>query len=211
VRLLVQRLALVSVGALVALTGLVGAAPADGAARNPREIVPGAIALGGSVTGPGLTKPRAITAENAGKFMQSWLAYSINGNPVIATPPKSAPVYRITVRQKFGGLIYNLKVLYATDATNAWVTMPAPQQLGWGAVTEPKWILAQSLTITAFHNAVGTLPPVSGAGSATTVAPRSASSDDGSSAWVWIVVAVAVLVAGATALGLRARRRRVPA
>lgn len=177
------------------------AAPVHAATADPAEIAPGVIALSASVTGPGLAGTRAITAVNAAKFMQSWLGYSIYGHPVIATPPTSAPVYRVSIRQRWEGQDGPLVVLYATQNGHAWVTMPAPQSLGWAFVTKPSWIKAQDLTITAFNDAVGTLP----SSSPSTTARRHPSSGGGTSAWVWLAAAAAVVVVAG--LGLAALRR----
>ena len=65
------------------------------------QFLPGGIlALSGTITGPGLTKPLAITGDQAADFMNSWIAYSFYGHPGPCAPPKSAPVYRFTIRQR---------------------------------------------------------------------------------------------------------------
>jgi hypothetical protein len=207
VRRLLQRLSVISLFVSVVLSGFVGVGPASAVPRDPRQIVPGAIAVGGSVTGPGFSAPRTFSAEKAGRFMQSWLAYSILTNPLEEVPPKAAPVYHIEVRQLYLGRPYLLKVSYATLGPKAWVTMPAGQELGWASVDAPHWIVAQALTITAFHNAVGDLPAVPASTS-----PLGTSSDGGTSTWVWVAIAVlGGIIVLALVLGLRTRMRKVPA
>src|SRR5579862_9324574 len=88
----------------VAVAGLVGFGSARAsAAADPRQFVPGVFALGGSVTGPGLATPRPISADNAGRFMQAWLPYSIVSHPANTTPPAGATVYHVAIRQQFHG------------------------------------------------------------------------------------------------------------
>jgi hypothetical protein len=204
VKTLVSRVLGLALAITVAMAALVPVAPAHAASSDPREFIPGAIVLKASVTGPGLAAPRTLTADNAGRFMASWLAYSIYGNPVIETPPKNAIQYRVMLRQRWRAQQGNITVLYAMLGSSAWVTMPAPQSLGWAFVTTPHWIRAQVLTINAFHTATGSLPSVS-AGSAAAGAKKSSGS--ASSAWIWIVVGAAVVVIFGLVFVVRRRQR----
>jgi hypothetical protein len=194
----------VSLLLFVGLSGPIGAAAAHAASSDPRQIVPGAVALGGSVVGPGLSAPREISADDAGGFMQSWLSYSFFGHPRVDTPPKSAALYHVTVRQRFANHTLNLTVLYAKKGANAWVGMPA-QSLGWAFVSSEKWIVAPPTAIAAFKNLVGDLPSAS----PTTSGGRQTSSSDGTSAWVWIAsIGGALIIVLAVALVLRRRARK---
>lgn len=184
----------------VVLAPAILAPPAHAADTDPRQIVPNAIALGGSITGPGLGTPRSITAENAGRFMQSWLGFSIFGQPIKQKPSPGATRYNLTIHQQYRGAKSDLKVFYAVKGRQAWVGMPA-QSLGWAFVPKESWIVAPEKTVTTFKAAVGDLPSAS----PSTPSGRTTSSSGGSSAWVWFVVAGALLVV--IALGLMVRRR----
>jgi hypothetical protein len=202
------RAARILLAGSLAACALLSSVPAHAATTpttDPRQIAPGVLMLGGNVTGPGLSKPRNISAVASANFMKSWLPYSIFGHPVSAKPPKSAPVYRVTILQQWQGQEQNLTVLYARQGTSAWVTMP-PQNFGWASVATENWITAQSLTITAFDNATGPLP--SPTASTTAGSGSTASSKSGTSAGVWVALGAAVVVILAIGISLASRRRR---
>jgi hypothetical protein len=211
--------------ALVVFGGMFG--PAAGAATTTTITAPSGTAppgvevLNGITVGPAtITAPgkptRTLTASQDTAFLQSWLPTSIVQKLGHVPRPTGVTIYTLHMNITAQGTTSPIEALYATDAHNVYVGMPA-QSLGFADVAKEVWILSPEPadTIKAFEGklegSVVQAPTSASAATTTTTTATSSthSSGSGSSSttWVWFVILGVVVVGGGGFLAVRSRSR----
>ena len=169
---------------------------------------------GATVTTPG--RPgRALDANQATAFVQTWLPWSIL-NTAQDPPPPQLPVSVLNIRTNQGALA----IWYATDAKNVWIGAPAlpsahrKNNQSWVRVPEP------AKTTAGFNGTLDPVcpapPPPSTTTTTGTTNGQASASHGGSSSGSWlpyvlVVGGVVVVGGGAWLTGRRRRRARAAA
>jgi hypothetical protein len=173
---------------------------------------------GAVITGPGLAKPRRLNAYQAATFVQSWLAPAIFGKPVISDPPKSVPVFLVSVTGVWGSPTKTtLPVYYARQGDSLWISFPVTIGDGATSTTVPKptkWFMPPDAAQVQ-HAFEGTAKLVSTAGTApvqvtpsttvpatTTTGKKSSSSATG---WIIVLAIVGVVLVGLVVMRIMGR------
>jgi hypothetical protein len=123
---------------LVFTAGAAAAAPAD-SPTTTLVTISGDFAFSGAViTGPGMAKPRTLSAYQSAVYMQSWLGSLYSGAPVTRrNPPPALPVYEVDVTGNWGGSIETRATFYASDGRRVWIAFPAVAPLTSTPGTRP--------------------------------------------------------------------------
>jgi hypothetical protein len=172
------------------------------------QILPGLDIRGATVTSPG-RRTRQLDASQATAFVQAWLPDSVYGTPPHKSPPPGLPVWTVLAQTKFRGVDVPMTMLFVTQGSTAWLSMPAPQDLGWSVVSRQRWIEPPARTIAAFE---GKLKPIATAATTTTTAAHPSSShgsnSDSSATTVIIVMVLGVAFIGGGIAWATSRRRK---
>jgi hypothetical protein len=214
-------------GLAILLVMALAAAPAS-AAPQGTSIGSDLYMTGATITGDGPDNGRTLDSYQAAAFVQSWFAPSLVVSPTFQDPPTDATIYTMTIgfdasengstavlgidpELAKGTFIVN----YATDGTNAWISLP--EQALWPAAAidadhADKWFVAEPATIAAF-NGQGVLEDTSqtnNGGSAPTIEPdaeTTTSSSSSSSTGTLVAVVIGGFVAVVVGAFLLNRRR----
>lgn len=182
---------------------------------------------GATISGDGPDNGRVLDSYQAAAFMQSWFAPSLVVSPTFADPPADATRYSLTIgvdasaagntialgippEEAVGSFIVN----YATDGTNAWISLPAEPLWPGAGIDEAhadKWFVAEPETIAAF-NGKGVVQQTADSGDITfadehdaAAATTSSSSSSPNAVLVIVVVlgALAVIIGATYAVNRR--------